>query len=278
MASALAALCLREIFKYLFVSEGEKCDSNERKHNRQRLILLIPLSFLSIYGSCITTQPSPQSNIYNQISILFGKLASTLAVLCLREIFKNFCASEVEKSNSEELNYKRQLFHFALENHHWCHTAISLLWERLFPLISEKAGAMFIATLLNCFDNNKQLSRPLFQYNIFIKQFLLKALLKAIFSWSKLKGHYSQQESQKDDVLESFLGTFKAICFNWSKSKKYYFQKELQKNNLLECLLDFIDSTENTFFEIELDILKYIKNFNYNVSQIPNSKASLEQF
>ncbi|CAG8566875.1 11741_t:CDS:1 [Ambispora gerdemannii] len=216
-------------------------------------------------------------------------MASTLARLCLYEIFKYFYVSEEEKCNSKKLNYnRRQLFHFALVNRHWCNTAIPLLWGRPFPLTSEKASAVFISTLLNCFANNEE-SRTIFQYNIFIKQLSLESLSIAIFNWSKFKRYYDQKALRKNDPLESLLEKFKAICFNRSKSKRFHNQQESRKNSRSESLFEtfktichsLIECTANTFFEIEFEATKVTTgnscNFNYNLFQIPNSKASLEQ-
>ncbi|CAG8493125.1 3121_t:CDS:2 [Ambispora gerdemannii] len=158
--------------------------------------------------------------------------------VCLHKIFKYFCVSEGEECDSNELNNNRQqLFRFALVNRHWCDTAIPLLWRRPFPLISANANAVFISTLLNCFDNNDNNeleAKPLFHYNIFIKQ----------ITWQKFKRYHNQQESRKNDAPESHFKTFKAICHN------------------------LIDSPVNFFFEITID-------YNYNIFQITNSKASL---
>ncbi|CAG8639027.1 4965_t:CDS:1 [Ambispora gerdemannii] len=217
-------------------------------------------------------------------------MASLLVSLCLREIFKYFCVSEGEKCNKNEINYnRRQLYHFALVNRHWCDTAIPLLWGGPFPSTSVKADAVFISTLLNCFDTNGQESRPLFQYNLFIKQLSLKSLSNAIINWSKSEHYSNQPEARKNAAPESLLKKFKSIRFNRSNSKRYHNQQNNKTpENLLETfkamLHNFIDSTENTFFEIELDEIGIdmkvsgdYYNFNYNIFQIPNSKVSLEQ-
>ncbi|CAG8556286.1 7986_t:CDS:2 [Ambispora gerdemannii] len=91
-------------------------------------------------------------------------------------------------------------------------------------------------------------TQPLFHYNIFIKQLSLRSLSTAIIDWQKSKRYHNQQESRKNDApaAESHFEAFKAICHN------------------------LIDSPANIFFEITID-------YNYNIFQIINSKASLGQ-
>ncbi|CAG8552875.1 9142_t:CDS:1 [Ambispora leptoticha] len=217
-------------------------------------------------------------------------MASTLAALCLHEIFKNFSTVEAETLNTDSkqgfksmlkaknltldtssnhynyedeiYNNRRQLFYCALVNRHWCYNAIPVLWKRPFPLSS---GASFVATLLSCFDENE--SRPLFRYNLFLKQLSLESLFGAIVQWLKLKWHENQQRNWGKDSGDAISMKLPIIPDIW---------KSLCHN--------LIDSSTTILFELDYEYDKVSLLYKYefsenerNIFQLPNAKTSLGQ-
>ncbi|CAG8565569.1 9281_t:CDS:1 [Ambispora gerdemannii] len=207
-------------------------------------------------------------------------MASTLAALCLHEIFKNFSTLEAGHestfyNSSKHYNYedeiyrnRRQLFYCALVNRHWCYNAIPILWKRPFPLSS---GGSFVATLLRCLGGNEDYedneSRPLFRYNLFIKQFSLESILGAFVQWTKLKWHENQQRNSgkdSDDAISVKIPTipdiWKTLCH------------------------DLINSSTTILFELDYEYDKVgllhryeFPDSDWNIFQLPNAKTSLGQ-
>ncbi|CAG8552854.1 9141_t:CDS:1 [Ambispora leptoticha] len=190
-------------------------------------------------------------------------MASTLASLCLQAIFENFSTSneetegeytsfrDYEKKASNQIHNnkiyanRRQLLYFALVNRHWCDNAIPYLWKRPFPLLS---GISFISTLLRCFEIDKH-PRPLFQYNLFIKQLSLESFMEAIVRWSK-----SSQQRKSGKVPIPIM--LQSLFHNLIDSKTNFYLE-----------LEYEDNIVSSLYEYK----------NWSIFQIPNAKESLRQ-